>query len=834
MVLQENTTLNIVQVVKGTEKAEQESLVESPTMAAELQPSSPSLRSRPGSPRWAVMRLLKRISLLKEAAEKSPQPEIRLVWPEGFESPLLPNDSGGELWQEILIKFGACEVPTQVAAQHFDKIIQVGMDANAVPFPRMPPRHSIDNTSPVQHTAPWRSPGQRRPLGQRQLCRLPGHSHCTGLDMDCPSKVREISAALQDTLAFPFLSEVERQWTNPAEKEAFDLVLAGRAQDPSDLRQAFYSGPLLDMELLPWPTLQNGTMPNDICTDSQVKVWKLREKRPLSLERLEKKRAVLAKKLKGELNRRVFDECMPELEHEAALLALQAARAQEKALVSAQYDQLAAQGAQFVVWPTPHELCWPEQSPAWKKHCKWFAMWRSQPRIASEFAFKPMKRSSSLSSIGSWAAVSDISWIDIESKASECGWKEVLDQQVPSLVAAKPTDIPKADLVEIKAFAKPPRGVILTMEVMCVLLEVPPSKLSDGGVDYWSPSKELLGQPDFLARLNALSDYLPASALDAVAPYMCVDDFTPEVVGKSSLACKALCTWARELYKYHTLGQASAEAAWQDYASKPASDLLIESQVAMEELPKAALQELKCLGKPPAEVVVVCSCFLHLFAGVANEVKLTRRGNVQDASWKSCQQFMSNADATLKRMHDFKDTIGEGAVPAKNIRKVHKVLGHLSPEGVKSKSIAAACLCKWLISTIAYYEHAAPIQQKAHVSHPSPSAKVATVASKHLTKADIVEIKSLAKPPQPVMIVCVCVCVLLGKDENSGWAGAKAMLSDVKFLEALLQHKKEDVTTAQIEKVKEILLREDLDSDTIKLVSKAAHGLFQWVLSMIE
>merc|ERR1712232_1475182 len=142
-----------------------------------------------------------------------------------------------------------------------------------------------------------------------------------------------------------------------------------------------------------------------------------------------------------------------------------------------------------------------------------------------------MKRSNSLSSIGSWAAVSDISWVDIESKASECGWQELLDEQFPVLAAAKPTDIPKADITEIKSMKAPPGGVCLTMEVMCVLLQVPPAKVKDGGIDYWAAAKELLGQTDFLARLNGLSDYLPASALDAVAPYMSREDFTPVVIG---------------------------------------------------------------------------------------------------------------------------------------------------------------------------------------------------------------------------------------------------------------------------------------------------------------
>merc|ERR1712187_1038029 len=97
-----------------------------------------------------------------------------------------------------------------------------------------------------------------------------------------------------------------------------------------------------------------------------------------------------------------------------------------------------------------------------------------------------------------------------------------------------------------------------------------------------------------------------------------------------------------------------------------------------------------------------------------------------------------------------------------------------------------------------------------------------------------VEMKSLAKPPKRVMAVCVCICILLGKDDNSGWAGAKAMLSDVTFLKTLLEHKKEDVTKQQIEKVREILSTEELDADTVKSMSKAAYGLFQWVRAMIQ
>merc|ERR1712139_380059 len=102
-------------------------------------------------------------------------------------------------------------------------------------------------------------------------------------------------------------------------------------------------------------------------------------------------------------------------------------------------------------------------------------------------------------------------------------------------------------------------------------------------------------------------------------------------------------------------------------------------------------------------------------------------------------------------------------------------------------------------------------------------------------KGDIVEIKSLASPPQPVMIVCACVSILLGKDASLGWAGLKEMIADACFLKNLQECKKEDVTIEQIEKVREILDREQLmDGNKVKFVSKAAYGVHRWVLAMIE
>merc|ERR1719159_1046234 len=97
----------------------------------------------------------------------------------------------------------------------------------------------------------------------------------------------------------------------------------------------------------------------------------------------------------------------------------------------------------------------------------------------------------------------------------------------------------------------------------------------------------------------------------------------------------------------------------------------------------------------------------------------------------------------------------------------------------------------------------------------------------------------MAQPPQPVMIVCMCVCILrpLGKeDENAGWSGAKAMLSDTGILRALQEYKKDEMKEKQIKKIRELLNKEKevFEGEKMKNVSKAGYGLLQWVIAMVK
>jgi hypothetical protein len=239
---------------------------------------------------------------------------------------------------------------------------------------------------------------------------------------------------------------------------------------------------------------------------------------------------------------------------------------------------------------------------------------------------------------------------------------------------------------------------------------------------------------------------------------------------------------------------------------------------------------------------------LHLLAGIAPEVELTKKGNVKDASWKSCQQFLSDPAKVSKKLFEFREVIDAGGVPRRNIERVRKIQVSMGSafnvEEIKKKSVAAAGICAWLMCTISYFDVTAP---NRHGDPKALSNQVAKndVAEKQevfirmLSKADIVELRALCSPPQPIMIICVCVCILrpvgIG-DASEDWAGAKRMLGDPCLLKALQMYKKDDVTEKQKADVHALLEKdkENFESDNIKRVSRAAHGLLQWVRVMVD
>ncbi|XP_077994098.1 dynein axonemal heavy chain 6-like [Glandiceps talaboti] len=119
-----------------------------------------------------------------------------------------------------------------------------------------------------------------------------------------------------------------------------------------------------------------------------------------------------------------------------------------------------------------------------------------------------------------------------------------LDEALPALEAANKAldSLDKSDISEIKAFTKPPEMVQTVMEAVCIILGVKPE---------WSAAKSLLGDANFLKKMvDYDKDNIPESTLRKLKKYIENPKFVPEIVEKTSKACKSMCMWVRAMDLY--------------------------------------------------------------------------------------------------------------------------------------------------------------------------------------------------------------------------------------------------------------------------------------------
>lgn len=98
-----------------------------------------------------------------------------------------------------------------------------------------------------------------------------------------------------------------------------------------------------------------------------------------------------------------------------------------------------------------------------------------------------------------------------ECRADLAEAQPALEAALAALDTLKP-----ADITIVKSMANPPYGVKLVMEAVCVMRDIKPDKTMDPGtgkriIDYWGPSKRLLGDMSFLQSLKEYDkDNIPA------------------------------------------------------------------------------------------------------------------------------------------------------------------------------------------------------------------------------------------------------------------------------------------------------------------------------------
>uniref|UniRef100_A0A8D2L0F3 Dynein axonemal heavy chain 12 n=1 Tax=Varanus komodoensis TaxID=61221 RepID=A0A8D2L0F3_VARKO len=135
-----------------------------------------------------------------------------------------------------------------------------------------------------------------------------------------------------------------------------------------------------------------------------------------------------------------------------------------------------------------------------------------------------------------------------------------LAEAIPALEAALSAldTLKPSDITIVKSMKNPPSGVKLVMAAICVMKDIKPEKIADpsgiGGkiLDYWGPSKKLLGDMNFLRDLREYDkDNIPVSVMQKIrSEYLTNPEFDPPKVAKASSAAEGLCKWimAMEVY----------------------------------------------------------------------------------------------------------------------------------------------------------------------------------------------------------------------------------------------------------------------------------------------
>ncbi|KAK9309475.1 hypothetical protein QLX08_000945 [Tetragonisca angustula] len=136
----------------------------------------------------------------------------------------------------------------------------------------------------------------------------------------------------------------------------------------------------------------------------------------------------------------------------------------------------------------------------------------------------------------------------------------ILEDAVAALNTLKPTDI-----TLVKAMKNPPDTVKLVMAAICVMLDVPPDRTIDSVTgkkytDYWSPSKRILSDMNFLQILKDYDkDNIPSNIIQIIKKtYIMDNNFKPHIVAKASSAAEGLCKWVCAMVSYDEVAKAVA------------------------------------------------------------------------------------------------------------------------------------------------------------------------------------------------------------------------------------------------------------------------------------
>ncbi|CAK9824900.1 Dynein axonemal heavy chain 7 [Anthophora retusa] len=121
-----------------------------------------------------------------------------------------------------------------------------------------------------------------------------------------------------------------------------------------------------------------------------------------------------------------------------------------------------------------------------------------------------------------------------------------------------------ADIAVVRAMKKPPGGVRLILESVCVLKQIKPERVQQPNgtfvEDYWKSALRMLSDAKFLdSLLNFDKDNIPDNVIEKIRKeYLANPDFDPEKIKKVSTACEGLCRWVYAMSEYDKVSKVVA------------------------------------------------------------------------------------------------------------------------------------------------------------------------------------------------------------------------------------------------------------------------------------
>lgn len=219
----------------------------------------------------------------------------------------------------------------------------------------------------------------------------------------------------------------------------------------------------------------------------------------------------------------------------------------------------------------------------------------------------------------------------------------VLEDALQALNTLKP-----ADITLVKSMKNPPSAVKLVMAAVCVMKAVPPDRINDAAsgkkiIDYWGPSKRILGDMGFLQSLKDYDkdDISPDIMKKIRKDFIPHKDFQPHVVAKASSAAEGLCKWIKAIENFESVNSVVL----------PKKMKLAKAKEMLKETRKFLAEKRALAAELEAKVV-----------GLNEELEKTNREKERTAvEVEFCERKLERAEALINSLGEEKSRWTESA-----------------------------------------------------------------------------------------------------------------------------------------------------------------------------